>query len=47
MDMERFYKIITSDEELKDIPLIYVMRVAIAVFEIIDSGECLYRLEEV
>jgi len=45
--MERFYKIITSDEELKDIPLIYVMRVAIAVFEIIDSGECLYRLEEV
>ena len=47
MDMDKFYKLITSDEDLKDIPLIYIMRVAIAVFEIINSGECFYELEEV
>ena len=47
MDMDKFYKLITSDEDLQDIPLIYIMRVAIAVFEIINSGECFYELEEV
>ena len=47
MDMNKFYKLITSDEDLQDIPLIYIMRVAIAVFEIINSGECFYELEEV
>ena len=47
MDMDKFYKLITSDEDLRDIPLIYIMRVAIAVFEIINSGECFYELEEV
>lgn len=47
MDMDKFYKLITSDEDLKDIPIIYIMRITIAVFEIINSGECLYDLEEV
>ena len=47
MDTDKFYKLITSDTELQDIPLIYIMRVAIAVFEIINSGECFYNLEEV
>ena len=47
MDMDKFYKLITSDSELQDIPLTYIMRVAVAVFEIINSGECLYHLEEV
>ena len=47
MDMEKFYKLLTSNSNLQDIPLTYIMRVALAVFEIINSGECYYKLEEV
>ena len=47
MDTDKFYKLITSNADLQDIPLTYIMRVVIAVFEIINSGECFYNLEEV
>lgn len=47
MDMDKFYKLITSNSELQDIPLTYIMRVTLAVFEIINSGECFYKIEEV
>lgn len=47
MDMEKFYELITTDETLQDVPLIYVMKVAIAVFDIINSGECNYELEDI
>ena len=47
MDMNRLFKALTSNEDIKDIPLTYVMRITIAVFEIINSGECFYSLEEV
>ena len=47
MDMDKFYKLITNDEELADIPITYIFKVAIEVFKIISSGECNYKLEDI
>lgn len=47
MDTNKLYKLLTSNADLQDIPLIYIMRITIAVFEIINSGECFYKIEEV
>ena len=47
MDMDKFYKLLMSNEDIQDIPILFVMRVAMAVFEIINSGECKYELEDV
>ena len=47
MDMDKLFKALTSKDDIKDIPLTYIMRVTVALFEIINSGECLYHLEEV
>jgi len=47
MDMDKFFKLITTDDSISDIPLIYVLRVATVVFEIIGSGECKYELEDI
>lgn len=40
MDMQKFSKLLLNCEDLKDIPAIYVLRVAISVLEIINKGEC-------
>ena len=34
-----------EDEEIKDIPLEYIFRVAYEVVRIISSGECFYEYE--
>ena len=47
MDMDKFFELITSHEEISDVPLLYILRVATAVFEIIGSGECRYELEDI
>lgn len=47
MDMDKLFKALTSCEDIKDIPLTYIMRITVALFEIINSGECFYNLEEV
>ena len=47
MDMDKFYKTLTNDEELSDVPLVFILRVAMKVFEIIGSGECKYDLEDI
>ena len=47
MDMDKFFELLANDESIKDVPLIYVMQVALAVFEIINSGECAYKLEDI
>lgn len=39
MDMKKLCDMLTSNEDLKDIPIIYVFRVAFAIFEAINSGE--------
>lgn len=43
MDMEKLFDKITENKDIKDIPIDYVLRVAIAVFEIINSGDCFYK----
>lgn len=45
--MDKFYKMITNDDSIKDIPIIYILRVAVVVFNIINSGECSYILEDI
>lgn len=47
MDMNKFYECLVNDDFVKDIPLSIVLRVAVVVFEIINSGKCFYELEEV
>lgn len=47
MDNRILVKELSEREDLKDIPAIMVLRVAIAVLEIIDSGECFFDREEV
>lgn len=46
MDMNKLFKALTAHDDIQDIPLTYVMRITIAVFEILNSGECFYDLEE-
>ena len=46
MDNEKLADLLIKNESIKDIPAIYVLRVAIAVLEIIASGECLFKLED-
>jgi len=43
MDMEKLFDKITENKDIEDIPIDYVLRVTIAVFEIINSGECFYK----
>ena len=45
MDMEKLYDKLMQCEEIKDIPFIYIFRVVVAVFKIINSGECFYERE--
>ena len=47
MDMDKLYKLLANDEEIADIPILYIFRVAVAVFKIINSGECNYKLEDI
>lgn len=46
MDNNLLCKKLLEREDIKDIPAIHVLKVAIAVLEIIDSGECFFDAEE-
>lgn len=43
MDMKKFCDELMKDEDLKDIPITYVLRVVFSVFKLINSGECSYK----
>lgn len=43
MDMKKFYKRLLNDETIADIPINFVFRIVLSVFEIIGSGECYYK----
>lgn len=43
MDMEKLFEIMLNKDEIQDIPMEYVCRVAICVFDIINSGDCFYK----
>lgn len=42
MDMKKLYTKLKDEPSIKDIPAIYVLRVAIAIIQIINSGECFF-----
>ena len=46
MDMKKLCEFITQREDLRDIPITYIFRVAYAIFDVINSGECFYKEEE-
>ena len=43
--MKKLCKKLFESDEIKDIPLEYVIKVVSVVFEIINSGECFYTDE--
>ena len=46
MDMDKLCKMLTNDVDIQDIPILYIFRVAVAVFKIINSGECMYKIDD-
>ena len=46
MDNKKLIQELTKNEDIKDIPAIYVLRVTIAVLEAIKSGGCLFDFQE-
>ena len=46
MDIDKFVQKLFSREDLKNIPVIYLCQVAIAILEIINEGDCFYSREE-
>ena len=45
MDMKKLFNKIISDESIKDIPVMHVLRVVRIVFELINSGEFYFENE--
>ena len=45
MDMEKFFDNLIESEDLKDIPIDFIFRVVVRVFELINSGEFFYFKE--
>jgi len=46
MDMNKLCEKLLQKPEIKDIPLVFVFKVACAVFDVINEGECFYDTEE-
>ena len=47
MDMNKFYKMLIEDERISEMPMTLVLRIAIVVLDIINSGECIYEVEHI
>lgn len=45
MDTVKLIDLLFDDEELKDIPMEYIFRVAYKVLVIIASGDCFYMVD--
>ena len=45
MDIKKLMEMVLANEEIQDIPLIFVLAVMNSVVEAISSGECLYKTE--
>lgn len=46
LDTEKLYKILMDDENLQDIPVFYIMQVAVSVVKAINSGQCIISIWE-
>lgn len=45
MNTEKLYCELLDDKEIKDIPVIFIIRVACSVLKIIDEGKCFNETE--
>lgn len=45
MDLDKLCKEVMAREEMRDIPVLYVMEVIMCVFDVIGTGECFYITE--
>ena len=45
MDVIKLFEKVMKDDEVRDIPLMYVFTVVCCVVEAISSGECFYKTE--
>ena len=43
--MKKLCKKLLENEDIKDIPLEYVIKIVAVLFDIINSGECFYKDE--
>lgn len=46
MDTDRFVKDLLNNEELKDIPIVYIGQVALVVLKLIQGNAYVYTLDE-
>ena len=46
MDTKKLCELLMNDDSIKDIPAIHVLRVACAILQIMESGECFFDAEE-
>ena len=45
MDMDKFYKLLIEDDRIKDLPITLVLKITLIVLDIINSGDCIYKVE--
>lgn len=45
MDVNKLFHKVIEDEDVKDIPLVFVLAIVNSVIEAINSGECFYQTE--
>lgn len=43
MDIEKLYENLMHREEIKEIPIIYVVTVLTCILDVISSGDCFYE----
>lgn len=46
MDTDKFVKDLLNNEELKDVPIIYIGKVALVVLKLIQGNKYVYTLDE-
>lgn len=45
MDVNKLFNTVILNEEIKDVPILYIIMVFNCVIEAIGSGECFYKTE--
>lgn len=45
MDINKLFNMVVLNEETKDVPILYIIKVFNCVLEVIGSGECFYKTE--
>jgi hypothetical protein len=45
MDVNKLYLMVMASDEVKDVPILHIMKVLYCVLELIGSGECFYENE--